>query len=311
MASSYVPSDYNVTYLAGITSANFDQSGNLVGQLSIPTTGSSPSQTYTYITSGPDTGNYHVTNNPPGSGQQPGIIYQVSPAPSFNPGPLPGEQQSTPLAANSAGQQIGESFAFSGIAETAQHGYLYSGGQMIPLIPTGANGGTWSSNPIAINQVGQVVFNGGTPSSVGANAYLYSNGTTTNLGTLGGTTTYAANLNDKGQVVGWSDSSNSPYSSNPSAFVYENGKMYDLSKMLINPPSNLVSDGLNGAIAINDLGQIIAGSNDYNNRTFGLYLLTPSDLPAPPAQIPEPSSWALFGLMFLAASKRVAGRDRA
>jgi probable HAF family extracellular repeat protein len=198
-ASSITPPDYNVTYLSGISYATFDSSGNLVGEISTQSNYSSPIEEYTYTTSGPDAGRHTTTTIPAGSDP---LWSLLNPKPSFNPGPLPGEQNSVPLVANSAGQQIGTSFAVSGITQTAQHGYLYSGGQMIPLVPTGASG-QWSSDPIAINQVGQVVFNGYVYGNGSAqHAYLYSGGTTTDLGALGSGDVYADGLNNKGQVVG-------------------------------------------------------------------------------------------------------------
>ena len=139
------------------------------------------------------------------------------------------------------------------------------------------------------------MFYGG--SSTGNGAYLYSssNGTTISLGTLGGSDVSAAALNNKGQAVGTSYGAVQGYV----AFVSANGSMFDLNKLLINAPPNL---SLSGAIAINDQGQIIAFSNDRSLGAEDLYLLTPSNLPAPPAVVPEPSSWALFGFLFLAAA---------
>jgi len=180
-ASPYFPANYNVTYVAGINSANFDQSGNLVGQLY-------NYQTYTYITSGPDAGQYHVVDSPSGY-QQSSIIYRIDSAPTSNPGPLPGEQSGYPIAANNSGQIIGMSFASHGIVETAQHGYLYSGGQMIPLVPAGNGNGTWDSIPEVINQAGQVAGEFISPGGE-FHAFRFSNGKMTDLGTFGGPVSY-------------------------------------------------------------------------------------------------------------------------
>jgi len=114
-------------------------------------------------------------------------------------------------------------------------------------------------------------------------------------------------LNNHGQVVGWADGSDL-IGNIPSAFVYENGKMYNLNTLLANPPANL---SLGYAVAINDLGQIIAVSNYSSNGSRSFYLLTPTNLPAPPQQIPEPSSFVVFALLFLAigpASIGIRGR---
>jgi probable HAF family extracellular repeat protein len=269
-ADPYVPATYNVTALVGIDSAGFDSSGNVIAQLS-------PTLSATYVTLGPNAGYFQQYSTP------------FTP-PSFNPGPLPGGVTSVVTASNSAGQEIG----FSATANGNQTAFLYSGGQLTPI-------SSFNGMPIttlqAINDSGQftgsVTVPGGT-----THAFLDTSGTMVDLGTLGGTTSLGENLNNLGQVVGlaatgtgWND-----------AFVYENGKMYDLNNLLAKSYPNL---SLIGAYAINDMGQIIAR----DGNTGGLYLLTPSDLPAPPTTIPEPSTWMFFGLViFTACVKQMLGQ---
>ena len=53
-------------------------------------------------------------------------------------------------------------------------------------------------------------------------AFLYSNGTMQDLGTLGGTESFAYGINDSGQVVGWSYTTGDSYSH---AFLYSSGTM--------------------------------------------------------------------------------------
>jgi len=76
---------------------------------------------------------------------------------------------------------------------------------------------TFDFQPNAINNLGDVV---------GQNKiYHSSDGTTTYLDTLGGNATHAFDINDSGQVVGWSyDSSGSQH-----AFIYDGGNMTDLA----------------------------------------------------------------------------------
>jgi probable HAF family extracellular repeat protein len=74
-------------------------------------------------------------------------------------------------------------------------------------------------------------------------AYLFSNGTSTDLGTLGGSYSFGLNLNDSGQVVGWADSAGNT----SHAFLYKNGTMMNLS------PSSLTG----GAQGINSSGQVV------------------------------------------------------
>ena len=295
-ADPYIPLTYNLTYLTGTSAANFDQSGNVIAERT-------PYLSETYVTSGPNAGQVHVFTTTSGQGT---VIYQVDSRPSFNPGPLPGEQASAVIAGNSSGQEIGVSFPEnSSGGELGQHGYLYSGGQLIPLP---AFDGTLNSTPRAINQVGQVVGVANAPGSLG-HAFLSSDGKMIDLGTLGGPTSYALNLNNKGQVVGFSDTTTDPLGNDPQhAFVYENGSMYDLNKLLTKPNPNIL---LSTAIAINDLGQIIARADGWSGQPDGLYLLTPSDLSAPPPPIPEPSTLTLFGFMILATcSGRIGRRAR-
>lgn len=54
-------------------------------------------------------------------------------------------------------------------------------------------------NPTAINNVGQVVGQ-----AANSQAFLWASGTTTPLGTMGGTQSYANDINDDGTAVGWS-----------------------------------------------------------------------------------------------------------
>jgi probable HAF family extracellular repeat protein len=71
-----------------------------------------------------------------------------------------------------------------------------------------------------VNASGQVVGQ-----NAAGHAFLYSNGTTTDLGTLGGPSSVGLSINDSGQVVGWTDNS----STTGQGFLYQNGAMVGLS----------------------------------------------------------------------------------
>ena len=71
--------------------------------------------------------------------------------------------------------------------------------------------------------------------------------TITDLGTLGGTQSFAYGINNSGQVVGYSDTS----SGNQHAFLYSGGVMQDLGTL------GGTSSGANG---INNSGQVVGGS---------------------------------------------------
>jgi probable HAF family extracellular repeat protein len=101
--------------------------------------------------------------------------------------------------------------------------------------------------------------------------YLYSQGSLTPLGSLGGRLgAQSLALNDSGQIVGQSQASGG----GDVAFLYENGVMIDLNSA-IDPSTGWE---LTGAMAINDAGQI-AGSGYNPSGEIDAFLLTP--LPEP------------------------------
>lgn len=117
-------------------------------------------------------------------------------------------------------------------------------------IPTFGLPGTVSI-PSAVNFLGQIA--GYCPSATGYRAFLAEGESITDLGTLGGNNSWASDINNEGEVVGWAETSvllgpdeyqNGP----PHAFVYRNGTMRDLGTL---------GGSQSRAYAINDLGQIV------------------------------------------------------
>jgi uncharacterized protein (TIGR03437 family) len=126
------------------------------------------------------------------------------------------------------------------------------------------------------------------PPGSSSHAVLYKNGTVTDLGVLPGyKNSLGLGINNSGWVVGFSDIQAPPLGLNLApllypvepyyrAFLYANGKMYDLSQLLTNGQGWQ----LTFATQINNAGQIIGtGIFQAQQRAF---LLTPVGAPAGP-----------------------------
>jgi probable HAF family extracellular repeat protein len=171
-----------------------------------------------------------------------------------NLGTFPTGSATYTLSINDSGQVVGYTFQ-PGL--TGEQPFLIENGTTTIFDVSGAFQ--------MINASGQVV--GGTYlSNTVRHALLYSNGTMNDLGTLGGSNSWAYGINTGGKVVGDAYTT----SGAQHAFLYANGTMVDLNNLI---PSN---SGwvLKTATAINDSGQIVGygiGPSSPNDA----YLLTP------------------------------------
>jgi probable HAF family extracellular repeat protein len=151
-----------------------------------------------------------------------------------------GGQLSSATDINGAGQVVGMSHVSGGKSRA----FLQQNGVMQDL---GTIGGD-SSGASGINSAGQVVgwdsFTG-----VHSRAFLWQNGSMQLLGTFGGHS-FAEDINDAGQVVGFSDYG--PPTAQTHAFLWQNGAMQDLGHL---------GGDLSRAAAINETGQVV-GSSD-------------------------------------------------
>jgi probable HAF family extracellular repeat protein len=86
--------------------------------------------------------------------------------------------------------------------------------------------------------------------------------TITDLGSLGGGYTYAADLNEAGQVVGYSDTG----TGDSRAFLWNSGTMIDLGTL---------GGSSSYATAVNDLGQVVGYSYLADDQVQHAFLLTP------------------------------------
>lgn len=146
-----------------------------------------------------------------------------------------------------------------------------------------------SGTPVALNDRGQVVVQA--TASKHANAFLWENGRVIGLGTLGGKETTASSMNERGQVVGWSETgAKSELGLVTHGFLWEKGKMRDLGAgwaRAINGRGQILLGGtalwqkgkvtdlgtLGGeqreAVAINDRGQVVGWSATKRNDSLG------------------------------------------
>ena len=98
------------------------------------------------------------------------------------------------------------------------------------------------------------------------------------LGTLGGSNSYANDINDSGQVVGYSETD----SGGQLAFLYENGQMIGLDTRLV--PEDR-SWQLQTAVGINNGGEIVVFNSSHDGDGVDIshaLLVTPTSYTPPP-----------------------------
>jgi probable HAF family extracellular repeat protein len=206
---------------------------------------------------------------------------------------LPEGDSSTAYAINNSGQVVGRSaIGTDDPPEHPYHAFLYNNGSISDL---GTLGGLFST-AYAINEAGIVVGQASTSELYAGghfvpHAFVFVDGSMKDLGAFGGvqSASMAADINNRGQVVGISDTEE-----DSRAFLYENGTMFDLNKLVDNADGWL----LTAASAINDRQQIAAtGCRD--GECYALRL-------DPANMLPEPGSVLLVmtGLALVGALRR-------
>jgi probable HAF family extracellular repeat protein len=188
-------------------------------------------------------------------------------------GALPGCVWSSATGINISGQVVG---LCGTQGDTIVRAFLWIDGTMSDIGSLPDCDHTIASG---INDSGQVVGykNKSWPGGTGIDgAFLYSNNTMINLGSLGGNWSRSLGINNNGLVVGVSYTG-----SNNHAFIYSNGLMTDLNSLIAQSGWTL-----SVANAINDNGWIIGQGTNPTGQIHA-FLLTP---------IPEPSTFILLGI---------------
>jgi probable HAF family extracellular repeat protein len=177
----------------------------------------------------------------------------------FTLGPLSGANDSNAYGINNKGQIVGESNGSVVLWNTSN--------LQVPAVDLGTLAGTTGSEPFAINDSGQVVGDSGWQDGH-THAFLGSvSDGMTDLGTLGGKSSFALGINNNGQVVGWSWITDN---SDVHAFLWQNGTMVDINNLI----SPFAGWDLGVAYGINDLGQIVGTGTTPTGLTHA-FLLTP------------------------------------
>lgn len=208
-------------------------------------------------------------------------------------------------ALNDLGQATG-SVSFNQGQEP--HVAFYDGQTLKDLGTLGGPYG-WGSR---INNHGDIVGQSATASGEWHAFLAPQGGKLIDLGLLprGTFSSSAADINDKGQIVGDSSGFFAPVNSH--AFLYEDGVMTDLNRLI--PPDSRVT--LTGAFRINNAGQILAVGVEDGDDWQRLYLLSPDGQGQPIAPsasitpVPEPSTLAVYSLGLAAFAWRSLSRRR-
>lgn len=181
-----------------------------------------------------------------------------------------GGPHSCALGINGTDTVVGKSDVNSGFIGSIDrvapqtHAFVWIAGQMKDL---GTFGGP-NSSAYSVSNTGEIAGFADTIYGTG-HAFVYQSGVMHDLDTLPGDDTSSAMcVNDRGQVVGYSD--NQDVNNGQKAVLWMNGTMVDLNSLL---PKNSGWD-LQSAHGINDKGEIV-GRGTYHGRKSG-FLLIPS-----------------------------------
>ncbi len=165
-------------------------------------------------------------------------------------GTLGGGGHSSATSINDNGVMVGWSWA---PGTTTRHAFIYQSGTMTDLFPNDP------AQALAINGLGHVV---GVRND---HAFLWDGQAAIDLGTLGGNTSQARDINDDGLIVGWSKLADG---TTDHAFVYAGGAMTDIGTL---GGTSSLGYGVNDAGWVVGDSQTSAGGSDWSTGHGFLY----------------------------------------
>jgi probable HAF family extracellular repeat protein len=203
-----------------------------------------------------------------------------------------GGNDSSAAGINGGGQIVGAADTPGG-----SFAFLYRPGGAMQSLGTLPEGQASSAN--GINDAGQVT--GGsfvgppTPPELAFHAFLYSAGSMTDLGTLGGQYSVGQAINNSGQVVGWAGTADFGVAH---AFLYSAGAgMIDLG--------TLAGLGSSLAYSINDAGQAV-GESEAAGRSSHAFLYQDGSLIDLNTLIDPAAGWTLLAATAINDQRQIA-----
>ncbi len=223
-----------------------------------------------------------------GLNNQHAFVYQNGQMTDLN-GPL-GTETSEARGINGQGQVVGSATLYDKDGNLVNRGFELMGSQSQTNIP-----GDLEGSASAINASGQIAGTAYLNGPDSYHAYLFDNGTTTDLMTLGGLNSAATALNRDGNVVGYSEIAGSTRAQH--AFLYMGGQMIDLKTL---------GGSTSSALAINNANQVV-GRSDVGGGVFHAFLYENGAMIDLNSLIDPNSGWTLLSATGINDTGQIVG----